>query len=74
MWATLLTQALSTRLGRDPRWREFTLGLFGDPERRDAAVQQFAALLPDLRELLGRDPEAVLAELVEDARFRPAGG
>jgi hypothetical protein len=78
MWMTVLTRALTTRLRRDPDWRDYAYDLFADdPERREAALGQLADLLAGLPEQLrpvleSDDREALAAELVADSGFKPA--
>ena len=73
-WMSVLTRALRERLVRDPDWRAYAFDLFGPPERRDAALERFAELLPGLREQLEdivgeTDHRQVAARIVEDAAY-----
>ncbi len=74
---SVLTHALKERLTKDPDWRAFAFDVFGEPERRDAAMQRFAALLPGLRDqlddLLTTDAgwERLARQLVDSSGYRP---
>lgn len=77
-WTRVLTRALTERLVRIPEWREFAYDLFGPPERREAALQRFAELLPGLREQLDDlidvdDPRRAAEAIVEASGHKPAG-
>lgn len=79
-WISVLTRALKGRLTNDPDWRAFALDVFGEPQRRDAAIRRFAALLPGLRDQLDDllttddDWERLAAELVDTSGYTPADG
>ncbi|MFL5866373.1 MAG: cupin-like domain-containing protein [Thermoleophilaceae bacterium] len=77
MWQAVLTRALKDRLVRDPDWRAYAFDLYGPPERRDAALDEFARLLAGLRgqleDLISAEDHRALAErLVEDSGYLPA--
>lgn len=77
MWVSVLTRALRQRLIADPDWRAFAFDLFGRPERRDAAIERFAALLPGLRDAMGEmlatdDWRRLAQELVDASAYQAA--
>jgi ribosomal protein L16 Arg81 hydroxylase len=73
-WTNVLTAALKRRLKADPEWRAYAYDVCAPGERRERAVEEFAGLLGDLREMLGADDLSALArELIDDAEL-PAPG
>ena len=76
-WISILTRALKERLLKDPDWRAYAFDLFGPPDRRSAAIERLAGLLPglgtQLGDLLSSDDYRQLAEqLVEESGYKPA--
>ncbi|MEU7059049.1 cupin-like domain-containing protein [Streptomyces sp. NPDC046197] len=65
-WVSVLTEALSDRLLRDPAWREYAYGIAGAGERRSSAEADFGRLLGELAVFLqeGAVARELLSSLV----------
>jgi ribosomal protein L16 Arg81 hydroxylase len=77
-WASIVARALRRALERDPEWRAYAYDVFGEPNRREEALERLARLLPALREeceslLSGADHREVAAALVEESGHERPG-